>query len=116
MDALEKLKWEYVSSLTLKLETIAITVNAIMNSVKEKMPPDWRTLEHLVHKFAGSSGTYGFRELSIHAKVLEENISTNELQGKSELEQIRFLNEWKKTFEAMIKKTMNGANKRKKAA
>lgn len=115
MDALEQLKLEYVASLPQKLDTITITINSILKAVKEKSNADWRTLEHLVHKFAGSSGTYGFMELSIHAKALEDCISTNDLQSRSELEQIRFLKDWNKNFESMIKKTVTGA-KRKKAA
>ncbi len=104
MDMLEKLKAEYRASLPQKLDTIRITVAAVLRSLESKKKPDWENLEFIIHKFAGSSGTYGFKEMSAHARSLEERISENIFATKTPAENHDWLTNWLEQLETFMEK------------
>lgn len=102
IDPLEKLKQEYAASLPQKKDSIAITVQAVMRAIQAKENLDWTTLSSLVHKFAGSSGTYGFMDLSNLARDLELKIDDGTLDKMKDKEISFYLAGWLTQFTKMI--------------
>ncbi len=112
MDSMEKLKQEYVASLAQKRETIRITLGSVMRALKISVAPDWKALEFVVHKFAGSSGTYGFKELSVHARELEDRIIGGEFAAEPAKKTAAYLHAWLERLDTLLDGAING----KKAA
>lgn len=105
MDFMDKLIQEYVESFPQKKESFTLIVNSLIRSIEANQIQDWKTLETLTHKFAGSSGTYGFSDLSAHAKYLELEISDDKLSklAKKKPEAcVAFLNKWLVRFETLM--------------
>jgi HPt (histidine-containing phosphotransfer) domain-containing protein len=108
MDALEKLKIEYVNSLPIKKSTIFIMVDSVIRSISTDDPnPNWNDLQKLAHQYRGSLSTYEFENLAKLMKELEEKIESGELTSKDKNEIIFYLNSWKKIVEQEFTKVIN---------
>ena len=112
MDVLEKLKSEYRSSLPQKLDTIRITVAAVTRSLESKAKPDWENLEFIVHKFAGSSGTYGFKAMSNHARELEDRIYNKLFATESATNSKVWLETWLQRLDDLVEGEIKSAKKK----
>ena len=67
----EELMKEYKDSIKSQIEEIATSINNLQNS---KSKEDLEHVRLLVHKMAGSSGTYGFQEASDTCRSLEGDL------------------------------------------
>lgn len=101
-DELTRLKNEYRAELPEKLRVISEAVQNVIRSCSNGMAPDWKQLEFLVHKFAGSAGTYGFVQMSPHARTLEDRIIDGSLPALSAKESRAELERWLSALKAMV--------------
>ena len=79
---------------------LAEKTGMIMKAIKNS---DWQQLEHLVHKLAGSSGTYGFSELSAHLRNLEDRLLEKKIQTQPENQIKLELKTWTATLGKLCK-------------
>lgn len=111
MDALGKLREEYVRSLPQKRETIRITLSSAAHALRSGTEPDWKALHVVVHRFAGSSGTYGFLELSEHARELEDRIASGTIERLHPDESLACIENWFLKLSRLIDAVQEGSAK-----
>lgn len=98
IDELEQLKKEYAAELPQKLTHIHQAVDQVIQSLTHRRKVSWEALEGATHKLAGSSGTYGFKALSVIARYLEDLITENLIQSLGPQQAIAHLSRWYDTL------------------
>jgi HPt (histidine-containing phosphotransfer) domain-containing protein len=95
---LEGLKRIYLSELPNKIAAIQTAIEDATAKLHASSPPDWKLIEHLVHKLAGSSGTYGLKNLAELCRTLEDKLFENVLQKLTPADAAKYLTKWQSTF------------------
>ncbi len=95
IDEMKSLKEDYLKSLPIKATQIRKCIEAITHELgQDSKSTLWETLETLVHKTAGSSGTYGFYTISKLAFELEEKLNQKTICNCSPEQAAQLLNSW----------------------
>ena len=112
---LEKLKEAYIAELPAKTANLSRATQRAASDLAQNGSPNWRELETLSHKLAGSSGTYGFGQLSRLSRHLEDALSEGRLQHLSKAEAAEYLTAWKSAFDACVQSIIDRAAPRSDA-
>ena len=78
IDELEQLKQAYKAELGKKTDEVQSCLKKLIEvfesgiDAHQSIGSGLETLEHLLHKLAGSSGTYGFSHLSLYCRRMED--------------------------------------------
>ena len=94
---LERIRREYEVELPAKLEAVREAVTAVRDSLRGRgraLPSEWRELEFLAHKLAGSAGTYGFDAVSKQARVMSEAVAAGKAAQLGALDADTFVRGW----------------------
>ena len=96
---LDDLKDAYIAELPEKVQKIMIEIDKVSVQLKKNAAPNTAELLILVHKLAGSAGTYGLQPISVLARDLEDQIVAERVQ-------LLYLEEWLKHFRAYVDYTI----------
>ncbi|MEW6056176.1 MAG: Hpt domain-containing protein [Bdellovibrionota bacterium] len=107
----------YVCELPAKAAEIQQAAETAIHQLGKRETPRWAVLESLVHKLAGSAGTYGFYAISTLARTLEDRISNGSFAKIPPDEQALELRGWLESFLTVARKTAtDGESVNKEAA
>lgn len=94
IDELEQLRKEYAAEMPNRMTSIHHGMDVIIQALTHQNKCDWHPLNACVHKLAGSSGSYGFKELSKAARYMEDLIESGKLTTQSPQNIIAHLSRW----------------------
>ena len=100
-----ELTQSYVSSLAEKLseiETLCSELERSSSDDPDKRADRWMSLCAKAHKLVGSAGTYGFAEISEHARALEDQILSKHFESIAPHLAREQLEAWFKTLKMYI--------------
>ncbi len=95
-----KLQKEYSDTIPAKLDKLQQLINDLRKDMREDT---FKELRLQVHKFAGSSGTYGFADLSHNCKTFEEYL----IKRMDELKKGKQNSAWLNEFDQHLDKIKN---------
>lgn len=106
MNELETLKKQYRADLKSKAASIHNYIQGALHDIGCKKAPKWKEIEQVVHKLAGSAGTYGFGALSRILSHLESALVSEELQGLKKDWAARYLQSWQTIFDRCVRQAV----------
>ena len=86
---LDELRRGYAEALPAKVGEIAGALEAFLEASPDRAPSAFRDLRTLVHRLAGSAGSYGFPEVTRLARAWEEELVEQLGTGKVDAGQAR---------------------------
>ncbi|HRK03135.1 MAG TPA: Hpt domain-containing protein [Oligoflexia bacterium] len=107
MNEIELLRQQYLAELQNKATTLGNLLQSILHDLGCKRAPNWKELEFMVHKFAGSSGTYGFGALSRVLSHLENALLSGALPRLKKNWAARYLQAWQQAFTLSVKNAIS---------
>ncbi len=74
LEKLQELQQDYIATLPADIQSLQSLLGELQNADTSRAPHILTTMHHLLHRMAGSSGSFGLTALSEQARELDHRI------------------------------------------